>query len=263
MAIGVRRIKHWMRLATDIHYREFDRLLTLPRKQAGITRLLGPEMFFVDGRSCALQYRHIFEHRCYALQLDSTAPYMLDAGANIGMATLYFKQLFPSAKIDAFEADPGIVEVLRKNVTSFHLRDVKVHHAAVSDKVGDLQFVSTGLDNGYVSRVPNEQTVTVPSVRLRDWLQEPVDFLKLDVEGTECDIIADLRPQLKNVSRIFVDYHSMVAQRQRLPEMLTCLQEAGFRIFIQTDFCPSSPLLDPVSDGPMDMRLDIFGTRPD
>jgi precorrin-6B methylase 2 len=213
-----------------------DRLLKLPRKQVGTTRLLGPEMFFVDGRSCALQHLVIFENGIYSMRPDRTNPRIIDAGANIGMATLYLKQLFPSAKIEAFEADPDIVKVLKKNIASFDLHDVTVHHAAASDKA-------------------------VRAVRLRDWLHDPVDFLKLDVEGAECDIIADCESLLKNVSQIFVEYHSLAAEEQRLPEMLATLRNTGFRIFVQTDYCAPSPLLDPVCDNSMDLRLTIFGTQ--
>ena len=261
MTMGLRRIERWVRLATNGHYREVDRLLKLPRKQAGTTRLLGPELFFVDGRSCALQHHVIFERGIYAMRRDHTSPRIIDAGANIGMATLYFKRLFPSAKIDAFEADPGIVQALRKNVASFDLHDVEVHHAAVSDKTGTVEFVSTGLDGGYVSKSDNQASVTVRAVRLRDWLDDPIDFLKLDIEGSECDIITDSQAHLKKVSQIFVEYHSLAAERQVLPEMLAALRNAGFRIFVQTEYCAPRPLLDPACDNSMDLRLNIFGTK--
>jgi FkbM family methyltransferase len=218
-------------------------------------------MFFVDGRSCALQHRVIFEHRIYAMLCDHANPRTIDAGANIGMAALFFRRLFPSAKIDAFEADPGIVQVLRQNVDSFGLHDVEVHHAAVSDKTGTVQFVSTGLDSRYVSKLANQASMAVPAVRLRDWLDEPIDFLKLDIEGAECDVIIGCLSHLKNVSRIFVEYHSLAAERQQLPEMLANPRDAGFRIFIQTDYCAPCPLLDPASYSAMDLRLNVFERR--
>jgi len=261
MTLGLRRAEHWARLTTDSQYREVERLLKLPRNQAGTTRLLGPQLFFVDGRSCALQHRVIFENQIYAMHSEHKSPRIIDAGANIGMATLYLKQLFPSAKIDTFEADPNIVEVLQKNIDSFGLHDVAVHHAAVSDKTGTVQFVSSGPDSGYVSKSANQASVAVPAVRLSDWLGEPIDFLKLDIEGAECDVILDCLSHLKNVSGIFVEYHSFAGEPQRLPEMLANLQDAGFRIFVQTDYCPPCPLLDPASDLSMDLRLNVFGTQ--
>jgi len=260
MAIGPRTIRHWALLATDSHYREMDRLLKLPRHTPGMTRLLGAELRFVDGRACALQYRAIFENHSYAAKLHSAAPRIIDAGANIGLATIYFKKAFPRARIDAFEADPRIAEVLRTNVASFDLDDVTVHHAAVSDRTSNLQFVSSGADGGHVARATEqEKTVSVPAVRLRDWLEEPIDLLKMDVEGSESDIIADCRLQLRNVSRLFVEYHSFINERQRLAELFGILGDAGFTTFVQTTYCPPSPLLDPG----WGMQLDIFCTRLD
>jgi len=261
MAMALGRIKHWIRLATDAEYREVDRLLNLPRKQAGTTMLLGRALSYVDARSCALQHRVIFKHGIYAIRCDGSRPRILDIGANIGMATIYLKRLFPSAKIDAFEADPEIVQVLRKNISSFDLHDVEVHHAAASDKEGSLFFVSNGADGGHLARSTSEDSVAVPAVRLRDWLEKPTDFLKLDVEGAEFGILADCRDRLKNVSQLFVEYHSFSGEKQQLPELLFILRDAGFRIFIQTDYCAPAPLNDPVCDGPMDLRLNIFGSR--
>jgi len=258
--MAFRRIRHWIRLGIDAHYREIDRLLKLPRRQRGVTRLLGHPMYFIDGRSCALQHRVIFEHGIYALQSGNSVPRILDVGANIGMATVYLKRRFPSARIDAFEADPDIVQVLRQNIALFNLKDVEVHHAAASDKAGSLLFISTGADGGHLSRSAGEG-VAVPAVRLRDWLSEPVDFLKLDVEGAETAIISDCKGRLRNVSKLFVEYHSFANEEQRLPELLEILRDAGFRLFIQTDYCSQSPLDDPVCDGPMDLRLNIFATR--
>ena len=254
-------IRHLAKLASDVRYRETTRLLSFPRKQAGTTRLLGPELSFVDGRSCALQYHVMFEKGLYATGIKREAPRIIDAGANIGMATIYFKRLFPDARVITFEADPKIASVLRKNVASFKLQNVEINQAAVTDKEGNLVFVADGADGGHLSPSDDAIGERVSVVRLRDWLEEPTDLLKLDVEGSEVDIIFDCSDHLKNVSKIFVEYHSFARKEEVLPEFLLALRSAGFRIFIQTDYCAPSPLLDQRCDGSMDLRLNIFGVR--
>jgi len=248
-------------MTTDARYREAHRLLTLPRHQPGSTYLLGPELKFVDGRSCALQHLVMFEKKIYATSLSGRSPRIIDAGANIGMATIFFKRTLPDAKIIAFEADPNVAEVLASNVASFNLENVEIKRSAVSDKRGTMTFMPDGSDGGRLSEA-GLGGVQVETVRLRDWLQEPVSLLKLDVEGAETDIILDCRDLLHNVEQLFVEYHSFAHRKQMLPEILEILRASGFRILVQTDYCGPSPLLEQPTHSGMDLRLNIFGVRP-
>jgi FkbM family methyltransferase len=246
-----------IRFATDARYREFHRLLKM-EGQPGTTNLLGDrELTFVDGLSCARQHLVIFTQGLYSMKCGG-APRILDAGANIGMASLYFKETFPAAIVTAFEPDPCIADVLQRNLSSFGHDDVEVVRAAVSDREGVMSFSPDNSDGGRLAR-DGDQEVRV--VRMRDWLNEPVDLLKLDIEGAEFDVLMDCSVRLGNVSKLFVEYHSFASQPQRLPELLTILREAGFRVHMQTDYCATSPLYEAAIDNGMDLRLNIFGSR--
>lgn len=255
-------IRHLGKLATDPIYRERSRLLNLPRKQRGTTKLLGPDLHFVDGRSAALQHLVIFDQGIYMANIDNPNPRIVDAGANIGMATIYFKRMQPSANVIAFEADPKIAEVLYRNVQSFELANVEVRNEAVSNSsTRPLFFVPDGVDGGRVAEQDGPGRTLVKSVRLRDILEERIDFLKLDVEGAEVDIIFDCADRLQNVSNLFLEYHSFVGKDQIFPELLKIIRDSGMRIFIQTDYCPSSPLAKREDHAGMDLRLNVFGVR--
>jgi FkbM family methyltransferase len=246
-----------VRFATDARYREFHRLLKMARRP-GTTKLLGDrELAFVDGLACARQHLVIFKQGLYAMKVGDS-PRILDAGANIGMASLYFKEKFPNARVTAFEPDPRIGDVLQRNLMSFGYGDVEVVHAAVSDHEGVMKFSP---DNSDAGRLASDGDQEVRVVRMRDWLNEPVDLLKLDIEGAEFDVLVDCTDRLSNVSKLFVEYHSFASQPQRLPELLTILREAGFRVQAQTDYCAPSPLYETTIDNGMDLRLNIFGSR--
>src|ERR1700741_4710485 len=81
---------------------------------------------------------------------------------------------------------------------------------------------------------------------MRDWLNEPIDLLKLDIEGAEFDVLKDCDDRLSIVKCLFVEYHSFASQRQRLPELFAMLRDAGFRVHVQKDYFRASPLLDPI-----------------
>lgn len=69
-------------------------------------------------------YKEIFEDHCYDIPsflplnspTESSELFIIDAGANIGLFTLYLKQKYPASKILAFEPVPQLVELLCRNL---------------------------------------------------------------------------------------------------------------------------------------------------
>jgi FkbM family methyltransferase len=249
-------------MVRDSRYREWHRLMHLPRRQAGETRVLGPSLRFVDGRSCRLQHLVLHDREIYAFRTSRAKPRILDVGANIGMSILYFKRAYPDATIVAFEADPDIAAVLRANLVSFGHNDVTVHQAAAWTEAGRMTFREEGVEGGRLDGTGgSDGRIVVPTVRLRDFLDEPVDLQKIDVVGAEYAILDDCRDRLGLVGNLFVEYHSFPDREQQLPELLALLRGSGFRLAVQTDYCPARPLYEAVADAGMDLRLNVFGFR--
>lgn len=245
------------RLATDAKYREFHRLLQMEGQDGTTTLVDGGALAFHDGLACARQHLVIFQQGLYATRGMGDRPIILDVGANIGMASLYFKTRYPDCELEAFEPDPRLADLFTRNLAAFG-HDVRLHEAAASDRDGVMKFKAHAGDGG---RLSGDGGVDVPVRRLRDFLDRKIDLLKLDIEGAELDVLNDCADRLPNVSRLFVEYHSWADQPQRLAELLSLLQRAGFRVQVQTDHCATSPFLGPdVSDG-MDLRLNIFATQ--
>ncbi|RWA06966.1 hypothetical protein EKO27_g8138, partial [Xylaria grammica] len=70
-------------------------------------------------------YKEIFEDGCYDVAGLPEAPFVVDAGANIGMFSLFVKQKFPAAKVLAFEPAPETYSILRRNLELHGLSDVE------------------------------------------------------------------------------------------------------------------------------------------
>ena len=77
-------------------------------------------------------------------------PRILDCGANVGLASLYFKKRYPEARVTAFEADPAIADVLRGNLLRNGCPDVEVVEAAVWTEEGTVEFCREGADSGTI-----------------------------------------------------------------------------------------------------------------
>ncbi|MDD5261030.1 MAG: FkbM family methyltransferase [Methylacidiphilales bacterium] len=254
----------WKRLRNPPYrrrVREVERLRRSPRNLQMTTGLLGKPLQITDPASFLTMYEEIFENEYYRFSSPSPCPRILDAGANIGLACIYWKKLYPDARITAFEPDPGLLLVLEENLQSFDLTDVEVVAAALSDEKGSGRFDPRGGAAGRLSDSKTAGQVEVQQVLLSSRLNEPIDLLKLDIEGKEIDVLQECRGQLNRVERLFVEYHRFKDQPTRLRELLDILETAGFDAFIQSNCIVSQPFVKrPDWDG-IEMALNIFAER--
>jgi hypothetical protein len=95
-----------------------------------------------------------------------------------------------------------------------------------------VPFRAEGADSGAIDSVAigvDGRLVTVPSLRLADLIaHEPVDLLKLDIEGAEAAVLADCGHVLRNVSAMVIDLHEFDVGRRQAPEVLERLSHSGF-----------------------------------
>ncbi|MBB3206267.1 FkbM family methyltransferase [Rhodopirellula rubra] len=164
------------------------------------------------------------------------APRILDCGANVGFATEFFKTKRPDASIIAFEPTPKLADSVRDMVQRRNWDSIFVETAAVSDHEGSAEFLFSEHDplGGSLTTRKQErgdaslQKQTVQVKRLKDYLQNHVDLLKLDVEGSEFEVLEDIKDDLAAVDRIFIEYHRGPSwTNERLERILSILRQAG------------------------------------
>lgn len=239
---------------------EKERVRKIPRYLPETFRTRDIRIKFIDSASFLYMYNEIFEKEIYRFKTRNKEPYIIDCGANIGLSVLYFKQLYPNAIIVAFEPDKNVFRILEENCFYHNLSNVEVINKAVWNTETDLDFFSEGGDAGRIALESDKtRIVQVKTIRLRKYLNKHVDFLKIDIEGSEGKVLKDCREFLKNVDRIFVEYHSFSDQKQNLHELLEILYQAGFRYYIQQIgiFSPN-PYIENFPYLNMDNQLNIF-----
>ena len=238
------------------------RLGRLPRYVPTTTTFLKRELNLVDANSFLAGVEEIFRNRLYEFPASRPNPLILDCGANIGLSCLFFKELYPASRIIAFEPDPAVFAALEGNIGARGFSGIELHNRAVWVREEPVSFWSEGAYGGRIAKPCDEQgLVQVSSVRLKDYLGGEVDFLKLDIEGAEVEVVADCADVLCNVERMFVEYHSFAGEEQRLDALLGMLRTAGFRYHVKEALTAEVPFrARPLSCG-MDLQLNIFGFR--
>lgn len=191
--------------------------------------LLAPSPEFIKNYTKA-----IWREEPYKFHTSRKEPVIFDVGSNIGLAIIYFKHLYPESKITAFEADKEIVEkYLRGNLINYGIRDVRIIDKAAWTEDCSLVFHNNGRAAGSLACKidPEADQVTVSAIRLRDYLEreDHIDFLKIDIEGAELEVLADCADQLHKVENLFVEYHGFRGKPLRCSNLLNIIEKAGFR----------------------------------
>lgn len=154
---------------------------------------LGPVRVRLFDRHDLLTANEIFCRQDYGASKHRT---VVDIGANVGLATLFFLTRSPETRVWAFEPDPENVVRLRENLSGFEGRYKLFEQAVIADASTCVRFVTAGR-YGHVAQ-PGEMGTSVPAVSivlaLRRISQEvgPIDLLKIDTEGTESQLLASI-----------------------------------------------------------------------
>jgi FkbM family methyltransferase len=236
--------------------RAWHRAELTPRFTPGAIRMMDYDLRYSDLLSFCPQWQDIFVRRVLAFRSNNPAPRILDCGANVGLASLFFKRAYPAARVTAIEADPSLFAMLQTNLRANHAADVQTIHAALWTSNGTLAFQCEGSDSGMIGTLPGAidgRSVTVPSLRLRDLLErEAFDLLKLDIEGAEDAVLEDCEPVLHRVAAMVMDLHEFDPRTRQAPRVLERLTRAGFGYAID-EFVPLTwrkPLAGPQSPFP-------------
>lgn len=262
-----------MRLFLEIIFRNFYYFLTdsstrtfyllslrlggLPRFVKKTIKVEGFNIKLADPLSFIYQYREIFVDRSYSFKTSKSNPTIIDCGSNIGLAAIYYKSIYPNANVVCIEADPEIAKICIDNISNNQLKNIEVLPKAAWTHNDGVSFSSDGADGGTID---NNSTNKIESIDLKQFLEsfESIDFLKIDIEGAEKIVVPHCNDAFKNISNVFLEYHTNYNEQQNLGEILMQFQSLGFKYFIKNENKRKSPFVNRNIDKNFDMQLNIF-----
>lgn len=260
--------RHVFRLLFRPRYRTLCRLNTFygrsKRYQKKVIRIGSWKIETPDVASFISAYREIFLNEIYSFPSTTTDPVIVDCGSNIGLSIFYFKSLHPKCRILAYEADPNIFTILKKNIESNGISGVELVQKAVWSSNTELTFSQEGADGGRLNTGNDDRLIKVKTVRLSEVLEDmpAIDFLKMDIEGAENSVIEDCSHLLQKIPFIFVEFHSFTDRNpQGLGKMLSQLEASGFRTHLHAAYSSMRPFQGVQAISGMDLQMNCFFTR--
>jgi len=159
-------------------------------------------------------FREIFIDKNYKFNSKKKCPFIIDCGANIGLATLYFKSLYPNSHILAFEPSEKNFKALSTNVAANNLKNVTTIKKALYNSIKQIQLCSPGSIASTIMFGSGIETCHTDL--LSSYIDTEVDLLKIDVEGAETSVLKDLSQnnKLNLVKEIIIEYHHSVGMKE-------------------------------------------------
>lgn len=206
--------------------------------------LNGLTINYRDALSLYMELKDIFFKKIYHFDTSNKKPIIIDGGGFIGASILYFKSTYPKSKIITFEPDRLALSYLYENIKTNHLTNIEVHEKALSNKKGHTYFDATGTDS---SRIDPKAGVKIDTVKLSSYIDQEIDFVKLNIEGAELSVFQDLdhTGKIKKVKKFCFEWHSFAHQQQNLDQILAILRKNGFKYLISSVDPVSNPLVFP------------------
>ncbi len=164
---------------------------------------------------------------------------IIDAGANIGIFSIFASILMPTSKIFAFEPVREIYDVLVKNVKGY--TNVDTHNLALGDKTGEGEIIidkdksirSRLIDSEMNSRAPISRGASeIVGLTTIDGFAEKnkvsrIDFIKIDAEGYERQIIKGAELIIKKFSPVIaVSAYHLVDDKEKIPALIKTINPA-------------------------------------
>jgi FkbM family methyltransferase len=151
--------------------------------------------------------------RCeYNLPRNIDPKFILDAGSNIGLATLFFSEYFPQARIVCCEPSKDNLELLTLNTA--HLPNVTVLHCALGNKPSLGNIIQNSAGNYANVKVIQSDTGNIPIYDYNQLLEVSrvpfFDLIKIDIEGSEYDFLSSMSEgQLTQCNWIVGEIHGV------------------------------------------------------
>ena len=166
---------------------------------------------------------------------------IIDVGAHIGLFALYASQFCKNGKIICYEPIKENYELLLENIKQNKITNIISYNSAVSNRSSKVKIYLNQDESGHSMFIENKNFVTVNSVSMSEIFQknniETCDFLKLDCEGAEYEIIDSLNEHFfQKIKKTIIEYHRADTNPELLENLTQKLESHNFKIKIKKLF---------------------------
>lgn len=164
---------------------------------------------------------------------------VVDIGGHIGCFTLYAAMSAPKGRVFTFEPSSKNFNILTQNILDNDFKHVKVFCQAIAKKTGKqklyVEDYNTGANSLYTKSNDGKSEIVV-TTSFADFLKKEkitrINFLKLDCEGAEFDLLYSLSAKdLQKIDKIGMEYHDLSGKNTHTT-LVPFLEKNGFTVTV-------------------------------
>lgn len=244
--------RSFARLAGDFVLYRVLRIARLPSldQERRIRLKNGVDLTYRLNRGDIWTIYEVFHRQDYLAPGGLTPKVTIDLGANIGMTSVWLAKKYNCERMLAVEPMSANAELARRNFQNNSL-PIQLIEAAVSAADGEAVFQQTlKATEGFLVTEDDDakrkqenagvagRRITVPVLSMESLLKHlpdktTVDFLKLDIEGGEKDLLGSNLDWLQRIRSISAEFHPNLVD---VAQLIRTVEQAGFRYI-----APGSP----------------------
>jgi len=183
-------------------------------------------------------FNEVFVDNIYNIPLPIIPKTIIDAGANIGLASLFFKTKYPNSSIVVIEIDKNNIDMIRKNLktlSNITIINKGLYNSNTYFKIFD-PFNAT---NSFVVQESTKDNYDIESVTIEEILNNQtwknIDILKVDIEGAEKKLFeSNYKNWLPKVNVLMIETHDRMVEKCSFTVM-KALNEFNFGLYTTTE----------------------------
>ena len=184
-------------------------------------------------------FEEIFLTNLYNLLLPIQPKTIVDAGANVGLASLFFRMKYPSAAIVAIEIEQKNIEAIEKNTIGFSNFELKPNALFSRKAFFSIEDPYNATNSFQIKEVSSSENADITSITLDEILEsnhwETIDILKIDIEGAEKQLFeSHYENWLPRTKVIMVETHDRMIPKCSYTVMKT-INEYNFILYTTTE----------------------------
>lgn len=194
--------------------------------------------FFNANNNTLHIYKEVFASKVYTNSIIDIFEndVVFDIGANVGVFSI-FAAMTKGVRVFSFEPDQNNYRILKNNISKNNLNNIKSYDYAVGAKTEKRLLKLATIFGGHTVAKKDEthlenSTLSIEMKSIVDIINEleikQIDFLKMDCEGAEGEIIKALIPdKIRNIQKIAMEFHDDTSELKH-EDIISILKSNGF-----------------------------------
>jgi len=160
---------------------------------------------------------------------------IIDVGAHIGLFALFASQFCKNGKIFCYEPIKENYKILIENIEMNQIQNIFPNNLAVTKETSRVKIFLNDDQSGHSMFIQNKNFVEVDSKSLSDIFIDngikECDFLKLDCEGAEYEIVESISSDLfTKINKTAIEYHMVDTKPELLKQLINKLKQFSFSV---------------------------------